>query len=237
MTGIERLSWSEFEEQFVWFQGEHVSLIGPTGAGKTTLALALLPFRKYCTVFGTKPKDSTLSALLRRDWTRLYEWGDKEAAPNRWQGTPAQKLVLWPRFKSMADAAHHHEIFREALHEMFVDEGWCVFVDEVRYIAKDLGLHRELNQYWLQGRSIDLSIIAATQRPVWVPPEMYNQATHLFLWRASDRRDLSRIQDISGNVDRARVAQTVQALDFNKYEVLYVNVRTGELIITTPPKA
>lgn len=234
---VERLAWEDFIKVLDWHQGEHVSLIGPTGAGKTTLALALLPARKYTVAFGTKPVDATLEALIERGHERLRTWSDMPEQVNRWNGVSEQRFVLWPTFKKMSDAAKHQEIFREAMHAMFTDRSWCVFVDEVRYIANDLGLKQELNLYWLQGRSIGLSVIAATQRPVWVPPEMYTQATHLFFWKSNDRRDLDRIRDIAGPVDHQALIETVKGLDYFAYEVAYVNARTGDLLVTTPPKA
>jgi hypothetical protein len=41
----DRLSWSSFLSGFQWRQGEHVSLIGPTGTGKSTLAFGLVNWR------------------------------------------------------------------------------------------------------------------------------------------------------------------------------------------------
>lgn len=234
---IERLGWAEFTDRIVWRQGEHVSLIGPTGAGKTTLAYALLPLRRFATVFGTKPSDSTLEALIRRqDWTRIHEWSERPPMIDAGSGPAPMRLALWPKFNRMSDAATHRAIFREALHEMFAERSWSMFADEVMYLSNDLGLGPELKQIWRQGRSIKLSLMAATQRPAWVPLELYSQATHLFLWRTTDRRDLERLRDISGPVDARGLMEAVSALDFWKFEVLYVNTRTGEVLITSPPK-
>lgn len=234
---IERMEWDEFAAQWDWRQGEHVSLIGPTGAGKTTLGLAILPFRRYSVALGTKPKDPTLSALVRAGWSRIRRWRDRPPMPIVNGKMAPVRLILWPTFRRMADAAEHRQVFRDALHDMFAEGSWCLFADEIMYLSNDLRLDAELKLWWRQGRSIGLSLVAATQRPAWVPLELYSQASHLFLWRTTDRRDLERLRDISGPVDSRELMATVQSLDWRAFEVLYVDTKSGRLIITTPPKA
>src|SRR3954452_15677764 len=57
--------WDEFiDDYFIWRQGEHVTLIGPTGSGKTTLTNAILDKRAYILFFSTKQRDDTQAKLL-----------------------------------------------------------------------------------------------------------------------------------------------------------------------------
>ncbi len=242
MKPPDRLPWAEFYRRHVapadgWNQGEHVSLIGPTGAGKTTLALALLPRREYVVAFGTKPADSTLDRLVRRGWKRIQTWDDRPTmVPGADGRIGPQRLVLWPRFEKITDVADHPGIFYDALAAMFVERGWTVFADEVGYLTKNLGLERVAKTYWQQGRSISLSFVSATQRPAWVPLEMYSQATHLFIWRVNDARDAKRLADISGSFDVKGIQVVARNLNFHRHEVLYLNTRTGASAITIPPK-
>ena len=92
MIDVPRVTWDEFLKSFRWKQGEHVTLLGPTGQGKTTLALAILPRREYVIVFGTKAKDKTLDRLIKEDG---YE-KCTEYPPPTW----AKKVVLWPSTKT-----------------------------------------------------------------------------------------------------------------------------------------
>src|SRR5437660_38183 len=66
-TGARQVPWREFFTWFrrTWRQGEHVSLIGPTGSGKTTLGIHLIALRPYVTAFAVKPQDDTMHKLLR----------------------------------------------------------------------------------------------------------------------------------------------------------------------------
>ena len=60
---IEALDWStEFLPWFqeAWKPGQHVALIAPTGAGKTTFAAGLLGLRKYVLALDEKGGDLSL---------------------------------------------------------------------------------------------------------------------------------------------------------------------------------
>jgi hypothetical protein len=61
---------------------------------------------------------------------------------------------------------------------------------------------------------------------------MIDQSTHLFFWLDNDERNLKRLSGISW-----KSAKTVQGLIMNldRYQVLYINTRTGEMARITPP--
>ena len=71
---IEPLDWNtEFLPWFdkAWKPGEHISLIAPTGAGKTTFASGIMGLRRYVLVLDAKGGDSTLEGL---GFPRLSKW-------------------------------------------------------------------------------------------------------------------------------------------------------------------
>jgi hypothetical protein len=212
-------------------------MVGPNGCGKTTLALSLLERRAYVTAFGTKPRDRTLQSLVNSGWKRIGRWSERDRPTPRADGTIAdQRYVLWPRVRSIDDIDRQGPVFAEALDQMFLAESWCCFADEVYHLNKNLRLTRQLRAWWMQGRSIKLSLVAATQRPAWVPIELYTESQHLFLWATNDKRDLDRMRDIAGPFRGSEVADIVAGLDFKAHEVLYVNVRTGQHVVTIPPE-
>lgn len=223
---IPRVSWDAFLASLDWQQGEHVTLIGHTGSGKTTLALALLPRRSYVVATATKPEDKTMSSLIRRDkYKRIAAWPP---------GPTRRRVVLWPPINRPSDIPVQRAVFADALGEIYAERGWCVCVDEVWYLSKFLGLGRVLELFWSQGRSIGLSLVAATQRPAYVPLMMYSQATHVFLWRENDPANLKRIRELDGGLNSSLIQHTVASLP--KFECLYLNTRTGHMCITRAPK-
>jgi DNA helicase HerA-like ATPase len=108
-----------------------------------------------------------------------------------------------------------------------------VFGDEVSYLCRRLRLEDALLDIWEQGRSNRVSLVAATQRPAWVPLALYSAASHLFLWRTNDARDLARIGGLNG-VDPVPVRAAVANLP--RFHALYVNVRDGSMLTTIAPK-
>lgn len=222
----EPVPWDEFlGRRFKWRQGEHVSLIGPTNSGKTTLAIEILPRRRYVVVVGTKPRDATLSKLQGRGYEIIREWPEHVATDIR------PKLILWPPFRRPGDAKRQQREINRAIQEIFAQGSWTVVIDEAFYLSQTLRLRPILEMLWTQGRSIGISVVAGTQRPAHVPLHMYDQATHLFLWRDNDRRNLDRLSEISsGAIDRDSLRELVGSLP--KHSTLYVNTRTGEVIET-----
>ena len=224
---VAKVAWDKFlNERFYWQQGEHVSLIGPTGGGKTTLALSLLHRRKLVCIVATKPRDDTVTDFMKanREYRRIKHFGERHDLDKR--------VILWPPYTSgdpKQIMAGQRVAINHALGEMFRTGKWCLFADEVRYLTNNLGLKEWMDLYWLQARSLKLSVVAATQRPAWVPLEMYSQATHLFFWKDNDERNLKRIAGL-GSMNPRDIVTEVRSLD--KHEVLYVNTRNDDMLRT-----
>lgn len=227
-----RVPWTPWYDWFrrEWKQDEHVSIIGPTGTGKTALSVTLLKIRTYKIFLVTKPEDDKLeNALLRQNYVKINAF-PKDPPDD------VDRYLLWPPGSGeMTPEAHTQQrtVIKDAFTKIFRGPAggkpgrWCICLDEARYVADPayLGLRREINQLLIQGRSLRIALVLNFQRPSWVPPEAYDQASHLFIAGDNDRRNVQRFREIGG-VDGELVAATVQNLD--QYEWAHVDARPGK---------
>jgi DNA helicase HerA-like ATPase len=124
-------------------------------------------------------------------------------------------------------------VFADAFNRIYREGNWCVAIDEMWYFANQLKLDGAIKLYLTQGRSLGISLVTATQRPVSVPVEVYDQSTHLFFWRDNDRRNLDRLSEINSRVSSSMIRDLVGNLD--RYQVLYLNTREGTMYRTRAP--
>lgn len=209
-----------------WEQGEHVTLIGPTGRGKTELTLKLLEDRPWVVFLSTKVHDSTIAPLKRMGFRTIYNADDLQPAIH-------DKYILQLQFPRKANAEQlkliHMSIMREVLMRAYRQKGWTVVLDEARYICDYLGLKAEVMLLWLQGRSQGNSVVCSTQRSRFIPLEAYDQASHLFLWTDPDGGNLTRNSEVAGlaNVDLENLMR-----EMSRHDVLHANRVTEELTLT-----
>lgn len=221
---VPRLTWPEFLAALDWQQGEHVTLIGPTGRGKTTLALQLMERRTYTVTMACKPKDPLISALvIDRGQTLIQDWPPPEPRDLY------NRVVFWPPIGKMKHVGLQKRRFASALMDIYEAGGWCVYFDEARYLTQFLNLQSLAELLWLQGRSLGISLVCSTQRPYWIPLSAYDQATHLFIWRDSDERNIKRLCEMA-SVDNATIREAISSLD--THEFLYINTRTEEMKVS-----
>lgn len=215
--------WDQLQQHLLsnWKQGEHVTIIGPTGCGKTTLESRALGARDYVVVLVSKIHDDTLSKQFP-GFTRIEKW------PPRFH---EDKVLLWPRVdkcKTIREVYQkQHDVFKDALDHIFKERNWCVVFDEQHYLCTKLGLQPENEMFLHQGRSSGLSIVNGAQRPAWVPLVTYSSATHAFIYNTNTRSDFKRLADMGGT-DTLELEYNIRQL--SKHEFVYVNTRTGDLI-------
>lgn len=222
-----RVPWDDFRrERFVWRQGEHLAMIGPTGQGKTTMLMNLLPEHPYVVVFATKPRDQTMETLVQSGYLRMERWQslDPRQYPRR---------VLWPPAGRLDSVKTQKLVFEDAFAKIYREGGWTVAVDETWFMAQTLRLGTELKLYLLQARALGISLVCATQRPAYVPLEIYDQSSHIMFWRDNDESNLRRISGISWR--SADLVRNIVA-NLERHQVLYVDTRTGAMLRTRCPR-
>lgn len=230
-----RMPWDKFVRNvFLPIPGEHVAIIGPTGQGKTVLQNNILPMFPFVAVFATKPVDISMNRLIDDGgYIKLAKWHALNPID-----TP--RRVIWPDASSIHSVDTQAKVFGDAFERIFRESGrpahtpvgWAIAIDEMWYMINVLKLERHVRMVLLQGRSIGISLIAATQRPAFVPLEIYDQSTHLFFFRDNDRRNLDRLSNINAR-DSALIKDVVSNLD--THQVLYINTRTGRMVRTHAP--
>jgi len=235
---VESKPWPEFLKWFgpLWEPGQHISVVAPTGAGKTTLVANLLQLRRYVLAIDPKGGDSSLSAL---GWDRLDKWpGDRNLAKtvfdNDKNGLPSRYLV-GPIVQRHQDHDTLREVCRQALDGSFNMGGWTCYVDEGQ-IACDprmMNLKSNVDRLLISARDKGLSLVMSYQAPAWVTPHAGRMST----WMAvSYTRDVDTLDKLASNLGRSRaeVRGMIQGLD--PYTWLFVGRDPrAPVVVTKPP--
>lgn len=226
-AGVEVVPWSEVAGEFVreWGQGQHLVTLGRTGLGKSTFSFACADLRQelrgasVCT-FVNKRRDDTAK---RQRWPIIQDW------PPTYAMRRARKVMLWPRYTKAStypkDAA---PIFREALDEIMEEGNWTLYLDEASYLVESMGLRTSIDELFTQSRSNGITLIAGSQRPVWVSRAMVSQHSWVACFKIGDQDDARRAGEVIG--DRNRFAPVVHTLD--RHQFLLINSVSGEGVIS-----
>lgn len=222
----ESLSWPNAMIRMNWVHGEHVTLIGPTGRGKTELLIELIRPHVWVIFLSTKRVDKTLTPLRKMGY-RIIRNGHElnPDVDNRFVVKPS-----WPsNLNAEQQNEYHRRIFDNVLHRAFRQTGWIVVIDELEYLYKHLKITASLDRLLTQGRSQGNSVFCGTQRPKNVTLHAYEQARHLFIWTQSDLTNVTRAAELTG-INKKEIVPIVRSL--GPHDVLYVDTISGEMFIT-----
>lgn len=220
---VQIIHWKDFLRAFKWKQGEHVTIIGPTGSGKTWLAESILPIRRFVAVMITKKKDPMIGKFEKGGYKRVKDWHE---IPHEIHS----RILLHPPFaRDEPKERHQRDSFAYAFDRAFEQGHWTLYADELPYVIDELKLQHKVKRQLNQGRSLKSSLVSSAQRPAFLPLLAYSAATHLFFFRTTDETDLKRIGGLGG-VSNKLIRSLVAVLE--SHQVLYLNTRTGEMYIT-----
>jgi len=222
-----------------WQPGEHVALIGPTGTGKSTLAVAILKERKYVLALDPKGGDSTLKTLQRAGFERITSWPPpKRIRKAIEEGKPA-RLIVGPVTHTRADLPRLRALCSQAIDAAFDDEGWTVYCDELQIMAdpRMMNLGAGIERNMIAARDKKVSMVGSFQRPARVPRSAADQARWIFLYYTRDIDVVGRLSEMVGR-PRHEIKAAVSRLGDLEYACfLFSNNPRDPTIVTRAPKA
>lgn len=216
----------EFLRRYFHYEyDEHVLILGPTGSGKTQMALDALAVvaipKNPAIIFAMKPRDATLSNFAEvHNFQSVAYW--PPPISKKWRPKPPNGYLLKPPH-NMRDIywtrQKHHDVFQEVILDSYAKGNRILFADETYSLTNELQLGDELVTVWTKGRSMKCTLWAASQRPAFIPTWAYSQSSHFFIAYDPDKRSRKRYEEISG-VDPEVIREGTEALE--EYEWLYV---------------
>lgn len=225
---VPSLSWQEFLDEFVWYQGEHITGIGPTKSGKTTLFRELMRNARrerthpWQVVTATKRRDEILDTFGPEGFVKMPSWEVHDAEV-------FSRVMLAPPLPSAKRKGMQADSIREALTSIYQQGGWLVLLDELKHIADYLGLKPEVELLLHQGRSAGITVVSAVQRPRHVPLMAYDQADHIFMWESRDSNIRKRLAEIGGKVNPDQIEHGLAQLP-SRHSFLYIHPSTGRVV-------
>lgn len=220
-TQTRRLTRDRFRQLFRerWGVGEHVSLIGPTGKGKSYTARQILTDRPgRSLILAPKGADKTMAGFGHKitRWPPPYLTTPRPKAGQHWV------LRLEPPLKKLEDSERMRGEFGKAIAAVFRMGRWTLYVDELQVTAdpRMMGQGKAVEQLLVMGRSRGISVVSSIQAPRWAPRAAYDQASHVLMWRQRDKQALKRIDEIGG-IDPGEIEAVVRTL--NGHEFVWID--------------
>jgi hypothetical protein len=219
--------WEEVAPEFIdnWEQGQHLVTLGKTGRGKSTFVIEATTLRwkwrqaSVC-VFITKQTDETWS---KTGWGRIADW------PPTYKQRQARRVLFWPPYtKASTYAQDRRQVFLEAFDEILAEGKWTLVLDEASYLVQSMHLRTSIDELFTQSRSAKITLVAGSQRPVWVSRGEVSQHSWLAAFKVGDMDDARRAGEVIG--DRDRYTAILHAL--GDHDFVLVNTVTGQGVIT-----
>jgi hypothetical protein len=227
--------WPEFLHWFAhhWEPGDHVGIVAPTKAGKTTCAVGICSLRKHLLAFDPKGGDSTLAGSkwprvstfpLPREWRKAVEEGK------------GARLIIGNVIRDEDSRARSRALQRQYLTQAFNDGGWTIYVDELQLMADRRfgGMADSVEELLISARDSGISVVTSFQRPANVPRAATDQAIWFIVGYTRDTDVVGRLGEMAGR-SRAEMRGMVRGMKATPNSFLVFSSNPREPIVAIVP--
>lgn len=195
------MKWEEFLDWFNkrWDLGQHVALVGPTGAGKTVYVTNILPMRKWVIALDSKGGDESLDQLTKKGFVHSpwplssKQWKDLE------EGKPC-RVIVGAHIQSLEDLPKLKVEIATALRDAYNQRKWTVYIDELQMVSdrRLMNLSANVEVNLIAARNRKVSIVSSFQRPANVPRTASEMSTWFIVFYTRDRDTVDRLAEMAG---------------------------------------
>lgn len=232
---LEPLTWDQFLRRMAkqWQPGEHLALVAPTGAGKTTFQMGLTTLRRYCLALDLKGGDRTLS---KTGWPRIDAWPLTREERKHLEEDEVYRRLVGGTGRAPIDFAKRTALFDLVLDGVRQDGGWTLIVPDLAALSSAMfgGLRDKVIGLLITARDSGVSVMTDMQRPALVPREAGDQASYLGVAYTRDDDVVQRLAEMMGR-NRSEMRGAMRALGDLRYGWLVVSRDPHEPIILTKP--
>ncbi|HLI23352.1 MAG TPA: hypothetical protein VKU91_00230 [Acidimicrobiales bacterium] len=243
---VEAMDWDAFIRLLrrEWAPGEHMSIVAPTGEGKTTVVTSILTEvgHKWELALDPKGGDSTLAAL---DWPRIsglpppkrwHEFWRRDIYQDMAEGRPFRAIVGNVTY-TVDDVIRLRSELGRTLDDVFAQGGWTVAIDEFQILADKrlMDLGAEAERLLIAARDKGVRLVMLFQAPRWVPRASQDQTKWNLVGLTRDKDVVERLAEMLGR-SRAEIQGAISGLGARPYSWLCArNNPRQPLIVTRPP--
>lgn len=147
-------------------------------------------------LFITTPDPDPATDRLGRPVKRMPNPALRRYQGFAYRGQPWFRLSVPSLFEGASRRDQQRVLF-EALRTCYRERKWLIVANEFEPIV-DLGLGEYAKEMWSRGRKREITFVAATQAPRYMPGHMYDQCSHAYLGQVDDLRVQKRFREIGG---------------------------------------
>lgn len=198
-------------------QAEHVTIVGRTGQGKTSLALDMIVRRlreipkSRAVILANKKEDQVLQRLINnKTAAHIKRWKDLS-----YEHRVKRLVVVWPTFgKASTSATKNRTTFIDAIDGVLSEGDWTLFVDDAWYWVEHMRLGALLDELWNAARTSNVSVVLGSTRPVFISRSATSQHSWAVSFAIGDLQDRVRMAEVMGDRSLSPIIEKLRNHEF-----------------------